>query len=148
MRLANFLRASGSEDGETAALSLHIDLGLPGRALPIEMQRSVIATVRLHHEPGDMEPRYRVSWAPEVAGPFPSFSGELVVEGADDYDSFDLRLSGDYTPPLGLLGQGFDAILGKHIATATAENLLHSIRDAIERDFQTDEAAKHLGRAQ
>jgi hypothetical protein len=143
-RLAQFFRANGNESGDTAKFVLGIDLDIPGRAQPIALQRSVVATLQSHHQAGDMEPRYRLQWAPEVAGPFPLFSGELTVGGTEDYDSFVLHLKGDYAPPLGLLGQGFDAVLGKHIAAATADNFLHVIRNAIERDYREDEAGKHL----
>ncbi len=143
MRLTHFFKANGNGKDDVAKLALHAGVEVPGRAEPIELQRSVIATIELHPELGDMEPRYRLAWAPAVPGPFPSFAGELIVGGTEDYDSFSLRLIGDYTPPLGLVGQGFDAVVGKHIASATADDLLHRIRDAIEREFRADEANKH-----
>jgi hypothetical protein len=141
-RLTDFFRETGNRDGDTLKLALHIDLTAPGAVPPLTLGRSVLATIQPHHLAGDMEPRYRVQWAPETAGPFPLFAGELLVEGASDYNSFRLRLSGDYEPPLGIVGKGFDLLLGKRIAEATTSNLLQRIRDAIEAAFQKDEAAK------
>ncbi len=142
MRLNRFFREHGNPEGDTAKLELRIEANLPRTPASLTLQREVIATIQAHHLPADMEPRYRVQWAPEVPGPFPLFSGELVVEGLEDYDSFRLRLRGDYTPPLGLLGQGFDTVIGNHIAQATASDLLQRVREIIERDFRADETAK------
>jgi hypothetical protein len=143
MRLKGFFREHGNAEGDTAKLSLGIDLDVPGLPAPLALQRSVIVTIRPHHLPADMEPRYAVQWAPEIPGPFPLFAGELVVEAGDDYNSFTLFMSGNYTPPLGLVGKGFDAVLGNRVAQSTAEGLLLRIRDAIERGFAADEARKH-----
>ncbi len=141
-RLTDFFREFGNREGDTLKLVLHIDLTVPGLKAPLTLGRSVIATIQPHHHPGDMEPRFRVQWAPQTPGPFPLFAGELTVEGASDYDSFRLRLSGDYSPPLGTVGKSFDLLLGKRIAEATTDNLLHRIRNAIELAFQHDESAK------
>ena len=142
MRLRHFFREQGNRDGDTARLGLRIELGIPGIPTQLSLERAVIATIRPQRLALDMEPRYSVQWTPEEPGPFPLFSGELVVESTDDYDSFGLRLSGRYTPPLGLVGQGFDIAMGNHVAQAAASDLLHRIKDAIERDFQADEAGK------
>jgi hypothetical protein len=144
MRLRNFFRAHGNPDGDTAKLELRIEVGIPGIPTQLSLQRAVIATIQPHHLAADMEPRYSVQWTPEVSGPFPLFSGELVVESRDDYDSFGLRLSGRYTPPLGLVGQGFDIAMGNRVAQGTASDLLHRIKDAIEQDYQADEAGKEF----
>jgi hypothetical protein len=142
MRLRRFFQDHGNREGNTAKLTLAIELDIPGVPTPLTLKRTVVATIQAHHLPADMEPRYRVQWAPEVPGPFPMFAGELVVESADDYDSFGLRLIGAYSPPLGLVGQAFDQAMGNHIAGAAAGDLLHRIKEVIERDFQADEAAK------
>jgi hypothetical protein len=141
-RLKQFFREHGNAEGDTAKLSLHVDIDVPGLPLPLSLARGVIATIQPHHLPADMEPRYSVQWAPEKPGPFPLFSGELIVEGRDDYDSFTLRLRGSYTPPLGALGEGFDMAVGNRIAAAAAGNLLRRICDTINENFQKDEAEK------
>jgi len=142
MRLKQFFREHGNRDGDTARLSLGIDVDVPGLHVPLTLERSVIATIQPHHVSGDMEPRYNVQWAPELPGPFPLFAGELVVEGGSDYDSFTLRLRGDYTPPLGFVGKTFDVALGNRIAAGTAQTLLASIRTTVERNFREDEDRK------
>jgi hypothetical protein len=144
-RLAAFFRSHASSDADADAdvvrLALHVKADIP-LVRSIEFERPVIATIVAHRISGDMEPRFRIDWAPQQPGPFPVFSGELVVEGTEDYDAFTLRLIGDYTPPLGAIGQGFDATVGHHIAQATGRDLLGQIRSAIEHDFVTAEADK------
>jgi hypothetical protein len=121
---------------------LFLDLNVPGVSAPLRVKRAVIVTLQLHQLQGDMEPRYLVQWAPAEPGPFPLFAGELRLEGDEDYDSFNLVLDGSYEPPLGLVGAGFDAIVGSHIAGICARNLLSTLAERIERAFALDETRK------
>lgn len=148
VRLNHFFRAHGNADGDTAKLTLAVDVNVSGFATPLTLERSVIATIQTHHLRADMTPRYDLQWAPQVSGPFPLFAGQLIVEAGDDYDTFVLHLRGDYTPPLGVLGKGFDLAVGHRLAQATAYNLLHRIRDFIESEFARDEARKPHGEPQ
>jgi len=140
-RLQSFFARNGSPDGDVVHLNLQANVDVPGVPAPVVLQRAVVATIHKNRLPADMTPRYRVEWAPEKPGPFPLFGGELFVDG-ENYESFVLSLSGDYTPPLGLVGKGFDAIVGKRIAEATASNLLERIKSFVESEFTADEAAK------
>lgn len=142
LRLAHYIRDHRNADSDTIKLHLGIDVALPGSSTAVAVKRAVIATIQPHHLAADMTPRYRVQWAPEVAGPWPLFSGELLVCGGNDFDSFSLQLTGTYTPPLGHFGEGFDLAIGHRIANATADDLLAHMKDAIERDFGADEARK------
>ena len=142
VRLAEFFKAHGNANGDTARLSLRVSVNVPGIRTPVALRRAVIATLQKHSLPADMAPRYRVQWAPENGGPFPLFAGEILVEGGDDYNSFILYLQGDYTPPLGIAGAGFDYVIGNHVAHNTAADLLHNVRDFIEKAFSASEANK------
>ncbi len=141
-RLKHFFHAHGNAEDDTLKLDLRLDVNVPGLPTPLTLERSVIATIQMNHLPADMTPRYTVHWAPEKPGPFPFFTGELLVEAREDYDSFTLRLCGTYTPPLGVVGKGFDAMLGNRIAQATANDLLHRLKNMIEQQFETDEGRK------
>lgn len=141
-RLRDFFKAHGNADGDTLKLDLRLDVHVPGMESPIIVERPIIATVQAHHLPADMTPRFAVQWAPEKPGPYPLFSGELLVESGDDYNSFILKLTGAYTPPLGIFGKGFDAVVGNRIAQATATDLLHQLKTMIEQDYQENEARK------
>ena len=73
-----------------------------------------------------------ISWEPEGVGPFPHFNGTVGVEAEETDGTCCLTLDGDYDPPLGVVGDAFDAILGKHIARLTARNLLDEIAIMME----------------
>ena len=143
LRLRDYFREHGNAAGDTLKLKLGVDVTVPGGETAIALKRAVIATVQSHHVAGDMTPRYRLQWAPEVAGPLPLFTGELLVSGTNDFDSFALELHGTYAPPLGFFGKGFDMAIGHRVALATASDLLGDIKRAIERAFTADEARKN-----
>jgi hypothetical protein len=140
-RLESFFRAHGNAAGDTARIRLQANVAPPG-APEYTVERPVIATMQLRYVDGDMEPRYRIQWAPEGGGPYPLFAGELTIGGEDDYDSFRLTLSGAYEPPLGLAGAAFDAVAGHTIAERAASRLLAEIKTAIEAEFRSAERAK------
>lgn len=140
--LAKYFQARGNSEGDVAKLSLRADVPIPGSKDGMRLERTAIATLVPIHRTGDMAPHYAVTWLPEKSGPYPAFSGELVIENADDYSSFYLVLKGTYEPPLGAVGAAFDAIVGHRIAESTARNLLATIADSIEADFTAVENSK------
>jgi hypothetical protein len=140
--LARYFKARGNSDGEVARLSLRAEVPVPGSKTTMKFERTAIATLVPRHKPGEMMPHYAVTWAPERAGPYPTFSGDLAIESADDYNSFYLVLTGTYDPPLGAVGAAFDAVVGHRIAENTARNLLAMIADSVEADFLAVEETK------
>jgi hypothetical protein len=144
LRVADFFRAHSGADGAESQLSLWVDAGLPGLAMPVRLTRSVNVSITPAHRVGEMAPSYHVTWAPAQRGPFPLFDGSLHVEGTDDYDAFYLVLEGSYEPPLGLIGAAFDVIVGARIASLCSRNLLAVIAEEIEGAYAVDEAAKRV----
>lgn len=122
--------------------NLGIEINVPGSDTEVAVRRAVIATIQPAHLSADMTPRYNVQWAPEVAGPLPLFAGELLVCAGNDFDTFSLKLSGNYTPPGGHFGEGFDMVFGHRIASATADDLLQQMKREIEHAYRADEARK------
>jgi hypothetical protein len=141
-RVSSFFRLHTQRGEEAAQLPLRFSLDIPGLSKPLALSKTVVATFVQVHHPSDMEPRYHVTWTPKDGGPFPSFDGELFVDGDQDYDRFWLILEGHYAPPGGLVGEAFDAIAGHAIASATARDLLERIRDGVEAEFKKAEEAK------
>jgi hypothetical protein len=77
-----------------------------------------------------------VAVQPHEGGLYPTFRGTLSVE--EEAGNFcRLDLDGAYTPPLGLAGAAFDAMLGHRIAVEIARAFLDEIRIGIELPFQT-----------
>ena len=130
--LRRYFRVHGDRSGEIARLALRVDVHVPGLPVALSLERSVIATVQEHSLRSEPLPRFTVQWAPEHPGPFPLFSGELVLE-PEGTAGFALHLSGDYEPPLAFAGKVFDGAIGNRVATETARDLLERIGGFIER---------------
>jgi hypothetical protein len=130
--LAAFVAANPAPSGNGARVLLH--------AGNID-EAAIVTLVRKHH-PGDMTPRYDVHWKAETGSAFPVFSGELVVEADEDYNSFWLTIDGSYEPPGGLAGKMFDAVVGHRLALDTTHNLLLAMRDTAEAEYTRDEQSK------
>ncbi len=74
-----------------------------------------------------------VRWKPADGGPFPEFAGRLYVEESAD-GSRELVLEGEYEPPLGAAGRAFDAVVGMHIASVTAQEFLRTVAVEMKRE--------------
>ncbi len=107
-------------DGATANYGIYFD-------------RDVLVEVRQARDAGNLNDVVLIKWVPEGTAVLPSFSGTLTVCGEEDPARSYIELDGFYTPPLGTAGQVFDAVIGHHIAQATAHELLADIKTAIDR---------------
>jgi hypothetical protein len=139
-RLAEYLHALDGRRNGTVRISLSLPVTFPGLAIPLSLQRTVVATLSPFRLPGEIAPRREVRWAPLRPGPFPAFRGELTVEPAEEGRAFWLVLDGTYEPPIGLIGEAFDAIVGRNIARATALDLLGRMKASLEKTARGDKA--------
>jgi len=89
------------------------------------------------------ERRMAVSWEPEGGGMFPTFRGTVGLEADGTASASFVTLDGSYDPPLAVVGEAFDAILGKHIARQTARNLLDEIAITMETAFTNEGVDSH-----
>jgi hypothetical protein len=116
--------------------------------LPIAPDAAVGKTVNVRfsreRDPMHFDQPWGVHWEPAGGGLYPTFDGTLTVRADENYESSLLELRGRYDPPLGLVGEAFDAIAGSRIAAATARELLRTIAERIEDRFAADEAAKSV----
>jgi hypothetical protein len=112
--------------------------------LTVDMSRvGLPGKVQARH---DVHVRYKISkdaaghdtidltWDPDDRF-VPSFTGSLSGIRTDDGMS-DLTLEGTYEAPFGAIGAVFDAVLGRRIAAATAQAVLHDIKQFVEADYQ------------
>jgi uncharacterized membrane protein len=128
-------RVIGSRVSHPGPLTLTLDV--PGGRLVKHVVVTYEAAVdRMHFD----EP-WRVHWEPK-AGPYPEFDGELTVRADENYSSSLLELKGSYRPPGGAFGAAFDEVLGKHVASATAQALLERLGGELEVCYAQDEKSK------
>lgn len=123
-------------------LTLRVPLTIPGLHMGMTMQRDVKATIEHVSASSDAVDILSVTWEAIGGGPYPRFEGRISVKGDEDYHSFRLLQEGTYTPPFGLAGEAFDALVGRWIAIATARDLLERMREAIEASYREIEASK------
>ncbi len=122
--LADFFEQVGVPGGGGAMLTLYIKLG------DASISHDVIAKLTAPKgSPGFRE--MGVTWTPKDGGPYPDFEGTMTLTD-QSANSSTLTLSGRYGPPGGIAGAAFDAVVGRHMATASLKALLTTLKSAIE----------------
>ena len=132
--LDQYIQDVVTEGGGRIVLSVSVPLERLGVDRRIEISRLV--SVRFE-KPAGSEPGAQltgISWEPE-AGPYPRFTGSIRLEAEEVPEACAIVLEGEYDPPLGIIGDAFDAIIGKHIARTTVRNLLDEIAIIMETSF-------------
>jgi hypothetical protein len=119
-----------------------LTLRVPFRAGDLGLKKDVIVTYSPANDPMHFDEPWHVRWKPDGGGPYPEFEGELTIRADEDYPTSILELTGAYTAPLGIAGAAFDAVAGSKIAAATAQDLLRTIGEAMERRYRDEEAVK------
>ena len=107
---------------------------LKGTGLGLEREVNVnFLAVRGHKGERHLHDELQLTWEPSGGGPFPTFTGSLKMQALGN--DTELLLSGEYQPPMGALGEAFDALIGKKIAETTAQQLLAELKAGLEADF-------------
>jgi hypothetical protein len=117
-------------------LKLSVPLAKLGFGTSLGIDREVdVAFVPLHGHKGErhVHDELQFAWEPSGGGPFPTFSGSLKIHPLGMQT--EIVLSGEYQPPFGVVGEAFDAVIGKRIAEATANMLLEMLQQELEADF-------------
>jgi hypothetical protein len=126
-----------ADGGGRIVLSVAVPIERLGIDRRIEVSRMV--SVRFE-KPGDPDLAAQltgVSWAPDKGGPYPQFTGAIRLDPDEDPDRCCLMLEGEYDPPFGIVGDAFDALIGKHIARTTIRNLLDEIAIIMETSYES-----------
>ena len=140
------LAKSSGTDGAVLRLSVPLaEFGIPSN---LSVFRDVVAAFEPPDEKVYGLARTPVRWKPEGGGPFPDFSGVITVEQDERYGSCALVLEGSYKPPLGTVGEVFDAAMGRRIAKRTARELLRMLRKRLEADWSSAQYRGADGSAQ
>ena len=115
---------------------------IPLRLEILHMTHNVVVHYAPSVDPMHFDQPWKIHWSPEGGGLYPDFDGQLCVRAGDDFTGCALELEGSYAPPLGAIGEAFDALAGKHIAESTAQTLLQSIAARMLERHAREEAAK------
>ena len=135
----HFLRGFEKPSASQVRVPL-ITLGIP---LPGALRRRVAFSFSVHYdaigtfrrENEEIHFRWRAGsrWLPD-------FGGTLRFVIASHQETL-LVLDGTYEPPFGTYGAIFDEVIGRHIAAATASDLLSRVGKALEADERAFRAA-------
>lgn len=115
----------------------HVRLRVPigGSGSPALEKEVVVA---YDNGPGTgAERAWSLSWRP-ADGPYPTFNGTLTLEFAGTKPVLVLR--GEYTPPLGAVGEAFDSVVGSRIASVTAKEFLRTIAEEMAKQHVVQRA--------
>jgi hypothetical protein len=104
------------------------DFGLPTH---VALASDVEISVSRERDEDNLNDVFRVAWSPARGGPFPDFSGTLIVWSEDDPSEGFIELHGEYEPPATVLGEAYDAAIGHLIAERTAKHFLERVADGI-----------------
>jgi hypothetical protein len=122
-RFEEFLREFAPETEMTFTLRAPFDLSALN--VGFTLQRDVTARIT---PLGEARRAYAIAWQPVEPGPFPSLSGTIFIAASEaDPKKSIITLDGHYHAPLGVAGEVFDALIGKHIAQASAEDLMERV---------------------
>jgi hypothetical protein len=131
--LGNYIRDIETEGAGQIVLSVKVPLERVGFDRRVEVSKAVCVrfapTIFQPPSPGHLT---AISWEPAGGGPFPKFNGTIGLAADEKPDACCITLDGHYDPPLGPIGDAFDAVIGKHIARLTARNLLDEIAIVME----------------
>lgn len=132
---------------EAAPIEATVRLPLGGLRVPFLLLRHrVRLRVGIQRDTTDSSRRHdalRLVWWSE-SGWIPNLSGILRFRIVSHRET-QLLFDGAYTPPLGMIGAAFDRLLGRHLAKATAGDLLARIGSALETDERAFRAAHSFG---
>ena len=111
------------------------DLGLP---IPLGLEQQV--DVEFDSRKGlkgqaQLYDEIDLSWKPTGGGIYPHFNGGFALRPLGLHT--EVTLQGSYDPPLGIVGDAFDALVGRKIAQATVRALVEDVKKWLETDFQT-----------
>ena len=119
--------------------TVELSVALRDVDVPADFQATHPVRVELESRPntllvGRKNDYLALHWSPE-SGHYPSFDGQIAIRPSSSQT--ELIVSGEYTPPLGRLGAAFDQRIGKRLAQATLDRLLHELKMALEGNYAT-----------
>jgi hypothetical protein len=122
-RFAECLREYATDSEMNFTLRAPFDLSTCN--LGLTLHRDVTARITPRGKNGRA---YAIFWHPVEPGPFPLLSGTVFIGASETHeDQSIVTLDGHYHPPLGVVGEMFDALVGKHIAETSASDLMDRV---------------------
>ncbi len=141
--LERFVRDVESDGLGRIVLTVKVPLERLGVDRCIAVSKAVSVRFTPPTNPSPVRQMMAVSWEPAGGGVFPNFDGTVSAEADETGSASYIALDGSYDPPLAVIGDAFDAIVGQHIARQTARNLLDEIAITMETAFTNERVRNH-----
>ena len=129
-RIAAFLR-------QKRQVPLRVPLNAFGLPDTLALERDVVIEAQIARDSENINDEIAISWQPTGHGPYPDFTGRLIVWSEETPAISYVELAGTYSVPLGNLGLAFDSTIGYLIAHATIHEFLLYLHDAVTGAVQT-----------
>lgn len=133
--LEQYIHDVVSDGGGRIMLSVAVPIERLGIDRRIEVSRMVSVRFVKPEDPQLAAQLTGISWEPDKGGPYPQFTGSIRLEADENADRCCIMLEGEYDPPFGVVGDAFDALVGKHIARTSVRNLLDEISIIMETSY-------------
>lgn len=98
-----------------------------GRRDSLAIEHEVIMRFRRGRDQQNLNETFFVDWVPAGDGPYPTFTGFMNVYSEVDQRFSRVEIDGTYTPPGGILGELFDAAIGKRLARASIVDFINGL---------------------
>lgn len=132
-----FRRATTSENARAKAhgASLHVRVGALDVSAPIDVELGPAED--LQSSPlGYPITQFTIAWQAQAPRWFPQLHGKLLVYPLSSTET-QLELEATYEPPLGLIGDAFDAAVGHRVAHPSVYNFLRDIAQRLRAELDT-----------
>jgi hypothetical protein len=93
----------------------------------LALAHDVLVRFRKGRDAENLNDTFFLDWEPSGQGPYPTFSGSMNVYAETDPRGSRLEIDGNYQAPGGMIGQLFDALIGRRMARVALADLVERI---------------------
>ena len=133
--LGLFQRATASATSRARELASTLRVGVGALEVGADVKISVRTVNERASALGDRKTELEIAWsAATAAGLFPSMEATLSIYPLSARET-QLELDGRYRPPLGLVGNAIDAVVGHRLAEASVLRFVQDVAARINREL-------------
>jgi hypothetical protein len=130
-----FARATGAATSRAEVLAAQLQVRAGAVAIAADVDIQILAELETTSPFGSPATEFQLAWrslrSPQL---FPAMAGALSVYALSSSET-QLEFRGDYEPPLGLLGDAFDALIGRRIAEACVLRFVQDVAERLRREL-------------
>jgi hypothetical protein len=130
-----FQRATASATSRAHELASTLRVGVGALEIGADVRITVRSVSERASALGDPKTQLEIAWtAATAAGLFPSMEATLSIYPLSAHET-QLELDGRYRPPLGVVGNALDAVVGHRLAEASVLRFVQDVAARINREL-------------